>query len=217
MTLTPLGRWLDTVTAPFPPDTARRIRRELEEHAFTHADTLREAGHSDPEGAALAALGSAAQVQHALMGAHFTRAEEEELLRVGAYRSSSRLPAPGTLLLGLLCSLLMPGWIFLQSGDSRPEAWGLALAWWSAYLLPLLISWRVARTFPARSAGVVGAWLSDLFWPVTGFLMLFPGVFLHGPGYVVWPLLVSGLLLAALVTVHGRVWALLPKALRGAR
>lgn len=212
-----LSRWLDTVTAPFPPDTARRIRRELEEHALAYADALRNTGHPDPEGAALAALGSANQVQRALMRTHFTRAEERELLRVGAYRSASRRPSPGTLWLGLLCSLLMPGWILLQSGDFQSEAWVLAGLWWSAFLVPLLTSWRVSRTFPARSAGVVGAWLSDLFWPTAAFLMLLPGVIIHGPGYVVWPLLVSGLLLTGLVTVHGRMWALLPKALRRAR
>lgn len=68
MTQTPLNRYLDTVTAPFPPDTARRIRHELEEHALAHADALRAARHPDPEGAAQAALGSASQVQQAPMG-----------------------------------------------------------------------------------------------------------------------------------------------------
>lgn len=106
MTPTLLGRWLDTVTAPFPPDTARRIRRELEEHALAHADALRGAGHPDPEGAA---LGSATGVQHALMQTHFTRAEEQNLLKLRAYRSSSRRPTSGSLLLGFVCSLLMPG------------------------------------------------------------------------------------------------------------
>lgn len=212
-----LDRYLDTVTAPFPPDSACRIRRELEDHALAHADALREAGHSDPEGAALAALGSATQVQHALMRTHFTREEEQGLLQIKAFRSSLRRPTPRTLWLGLLGSLLMPGWILLQSGDSRPAAWGLALLWWSAYLVPLLIGWRVGHTFPARSAGVVGAWLGGLFWPVAGFLMVLPGVILHGPGYLVWPTLVSGLLLTGVVMVHGRLWALLPKALRGAR
>ena len=88
MTQPPLARWLDTVTAPFPPDTARRIRRELEEHALAHADALRDAGHPDPEGAALAALGSVGQVQHALMETHFTRAEEEEPHANLAYRKA---------------------------------------------------------------------------------------------------------------------------------
>lgn len=89
--------------------------------------------------------------------------------------------------------------------------------WWSAYLLPLLISYRVGRTFSARSAGVVGACLSDSFWVLAAFLMLLPGVILRGPGDVIWPLLVSGVLLIGLLLVHGWVWALLPKALRGAR
>ncbi|MCP2014328.1 hypothetical protein L1280_001465 [Deinococcus sp. HSC-46F16] len=88
MTQTPLSRYLDTVTAPFPPDTARRIRHELEEHALAHADALRAAGHPDPEGAAQAALGSASQVQQAPMGAHFTRLEEEELWANRAYRKA---------------------------------------------------------------------------------------------------------------------------------
>lgn len=85
-----LERYLQDVTAPFPPDTARRIRLDLEEHALAHADALRDAGHPDPEAAALAALGPVREVRRALERAHYTLAQEESLLRLRAFRRAAK-------------------------------------------------------------------------------------------------------------------------------
>lgn len=215
MTPTPLARWLDTVTAPFPPDTARRIRRELEEHALAHADALREAGHPDPEGAALTALGSAAQVQHALMEAHFTRTEEEELWANHLYRkaggwSPTRTLTETVFLLALpFLTRLLPGW------DNDFLGWGYAaFALW-VVLLPVL-RWAVVCRFPERSARVLLTLWGFVF--STGLMVMLNLIWYGATSEFLFA--VSGLLLGAGVVYASAGWSLrkhLPKALRGAR
>ncbi|WP_104989686.1 hypothetical protein [Deinococcus sp. NW-56] len=217
MTQTPLSRYVDTVTAPFPPDTARRIRHELEEHALAHADALRAAGHPDPEGAAQAALGSASQVQQALMETHFTRAEEDRLLQLTIFRTAMRRDSMGQLVASALVGLLMPGWLLTQADGYVLESWLLAALWLLMHLGLLWLSWRASWRCPPRSAGVVRACLTDLFWPLAAFLMLLPGVRVHGLGFGVWPLLAVVLVLIGIMAMHGELWRLLPKALRNAR
>lgn len=214
MTLT---RYLDAVTAPFPPDTAHRIRRELEEHALAHADALRGAGHPDPEGAALAALGSVGQVQRELMRQHFTRSEEDRLLGLKVFRTAMRRDSVGQLLAGALVGLLMPSWLLTQADGYVLETWLLAALWLLAHLGLLWLSWRASWRCPPRSAGVLRACLADLFWPLAAFLMLLPGAVVHGPGFGVWPLSAAVLVLAGVMAAHGEIWRHLPKALRGAR
>lgn len=209
MTLT---RYLGAVTAPFPPDTARRIRRELEEHALAHADALREAGHPDPEGAALTALGSVGQVQHALMQTHFTRLEEEELHSNRAYQKADSRGLGG-LVLDALVGLSLP-FVSLLVG------WGFSWALYGVYVAGVVVlgtlEWAIPRRWPARSARVVMA-----------LLRAFRSLFVMLSLYAIW-LSTDSSFWAAVVgvavgagTVHlgslRPIWRYLPKALRGAR
>lgn len=215
MTPTPLARWLDTVTAPFPPDTARRIRRELEDHALAHADALREAGHPDPEGAALAALGSATQVQHALMQAHFTRAEEDELHANHLYRKAGgwslirTLTETVFLLVLPFLARLLPGW------DHDLVAWAYVVyVLWA--LLSTALRWSLVRRFPERSARVLLSVWSFVF--SVGLILTLQLVW-HGSTSE-FLFVASGTLLGAGVVQMSMGWSLwkhLPKALRGAR
>lgn len=93
----------------------------------------------------------------------------------------------------------------------------VAALWLTVYWGLILLSDRVRRRFSPRSAGVLRAWLSDLFWPLAGLLMLLPGAFIHGAGYLLWPFAIFLLIATALSRLHAAVWTLLPKALRNAR
>lgn len=212
-----LDRYLDAVTAPFPPDTARRIRLDLEEHALAHADALRQAGHPEPEQAAVEALGPASEVQRALARQHFTRAEEKRLLQLHAFRTAVKRDSVGRLVAGVLVGLLMPAWLLTRADGYVLETWLLAALWLLMHLGLSWLSWRASWKCPPRSAGVLRACLTDLFWPLAAFLMLLPGVVVHGPGFGVWSLSAALLVLAGLIVMHSDIWRLLPKALRGAR
>lgn len=212
MTPTPLSRYLDTVTAPFPPDTARRIRRELEEHALAHADALREAGHPDPEGAALTALGSATEVQHALMQTHFTRAEEEALWANRAYRRAEPRE-PGGLVFDAVIGLALP-FISLLVG------WGFSWVAYGVYVAGILVlgmlEGAIPRRWPARSARTLLV-----------LLRAGRGIFAMLGLYTIWlsessafGAAILGIALGAvigLLTWLRPLWPYLPKALRGAR
>lgn len=210
-----LSRWLDTVTAPFPPDTARRIRRELEEHALAHADALREAGHPDPEGAALTALGSVGQVQHALMQTHFTRAEEEALWANRAYRRAEprRL---GRIVLETLFGLALPFLATLLPG------WDNGFAWWgySVYVTVCLLlagaEWTIPRRWSSRSARLV----LGLFRAGSGLAVMLAlyAIWYAGTPHLwfAWNSVALGWGFVATVLLRP-LWPHLPKALRGAR
>lgn len=210
-----LERYLQDVTVPFPPDTARRIRLDLEEHALAHADALREAGHPDPEAAALASLGPVQEVRRALERAHYTRAEEEELQANRFYRKAEPRNV-GQLLLETAVLLALPFVAMLLPG------WDEGFAWWSyaIYVAGVLsgkaVDWIIPRHFSARSARVVMSLMRGMLgiFVFAALQLIWQGV---TPGF--WGgLLGVGLGYGIATLFFFRVlWSCLPKALRNAR
>ena len=209
-----LARWLDDVSRPFPYDTARRIRRELEDHALAHVEALREAGHPDPEGAALAALGSPYQVQRELRQEYFTRWEEDQLWSLKVYRRAEP-PSVRRWGLDMASGLALPpllGFLF-------PVAFGFHWGGYPFYVLVVLLvsgldRW-IPRHFPPRSARVVLVLKQSVSYFVI--LLYFQTVWPWEQAD--WMTVTATLIGAGIATLFQLrpLWSVVPKALRGAR
>ncbi|WP_027459621.1 hypothetical protein [Deinococcus murrayi] len=205
--------WLEAVVAPFPDDTAERLRAELSAHHAEALAALREAGHPDPEGAALAGLGPVPEVREALKHAYFTRLEDEAL------RSAPLWPvadpeSPRRAALGTVLALALPpvagmlGWLSFGWAAYSVYAVGLLL-------LGTLSRWVPRRVAP-RSGRVLHRALKSL-WHVLGAASLSPVWFGADPqGWVVVAGITAGVALAEAAALRP-LWPYLPKALRGAR
>lgn len=158
-----LEAYLRDVTARFPPDTAERIRQDLEEHALAHMDELQKAGHPDPEGAALAALGSVSEVYRALEQQHYTLLEETELLSNSAYQVV-RFQSLVQILLYLPMWLAFP-FLNLLLDPNETFSWGGYAAYILGVLLFLALDWWIPRSFACRSARVLLGLLRSLWVP----------------------------------------------------
>ncbi|MFD1731677.1 hypothetical protein ACFSC4_12345 [Deinococcus malanensis] len=146
-----LEKYLQDVTCRFPPDTAERIRRDLEEHALAHIQELKEAGHPDPEGTALAALGSVSEVYRALEQQHYTLLQETELEAIRAYRNV-KVQSLAQILLGFPLWLALP-FLNVLLDPEETFFWG----WYAAYVLGLLpilaLEWWIPGILPPGVPG----------------------------------------------------------------
>jgi len=218
-----LVAYLDEVTAPFPEDSAARIRADLTGHVLEAVAArdgleLREA---------LAALGPAAEVRAALEAQFFTRADVAWLERDGQMRRllTDGVKASGPLwreALGMLGGVGLLTWL-ICGWPGIPALIGSRSFTWAVPALLLLelallegVQQMILRQ-PARSAAVLRRMYGTLLAPL-GFALSLP-VFV--PGVVTEPLLLAaalgGALLWAYLTRPRKAMALAGKAWRGAR
>ncbi|MBX8464039.1 hypothetical protein [Deinococcus sp. RIT780] len=218
-----LAAYLDEVTAPFPEDSAARIRADLTGHVLEAVAArdgleLREA---------LAALGPAAEVRAALKGQFFTRADVAWLERDGQLRrllaGGATAPAPlwqsalGCVAGVGLLTWLVCGWPGIPALiGSRDFTWAVP----ALLLLELVLLESVRRLIlrqPARSAAVLHRMYGTLLAPL-GFALSLP---VFAPGVVTEPLLLAAALGAALLWAYltrpREALTLAGKAWRGAR
>ena len=224
-TLNPdLAAYLDEVTAPFPEDSAARIRADLTGHVLeavapgeADATAIREA---------LAALGPAAEVRAALEGQFFTQADVAWLERDGQLRRllADGVKGPGkpwTALLGGVAGVgvltwLVCGWPGVPAPFAlRPFTWVVPALLALQFML-VLIDFPLGMRRPARSVAVLRRVSGKLMAPL-GFALNLP-VFV--PSVVSEPALLAGALGAALLwaclTRPREALALAGKAWRGA-
>ncbi|PTA68646.1 hypothetical protein [Deinococcus arcticus] len=208
----PLTEYLDAVTAPFPADTAARLRAELGGHALAAAEALADQGHPDPLGAALADLGWVREVRRALERQHYTQAEDETLLACRFWRRAEP-SSPVSLGLGVATLLGAPlALLWLE----RPVAWGVYGALCALILTVAVLERWLPRRFPARSARVLRALVRLGFVPAV--LIGFQALSLSGQD-TLWAVLLGtgvGFWLTARREWQ-TLWPLRRKALAGAR
>ncbi|GHG31445.1 hypothetical protein CBQ26_19195 [Deinococcus indicus] len=220
-----LAAYLDEVTAPFPEDSAARIRADLTGHV------LEAVAPGEPDAAAireaLAALGPAAEVRAALEGQFFTRADVAWLERDGQVRRllTDGVKASGPLwraTLGILGGVglltwLICGWPGIPALiGSRSFTWAVP----ALLALELVLLESVRRLIlrqPARSAAVLHRMYGTLLAPL-GFALSLP---VFAPDVVTEPLLLAAALGAALLWAYltrpREALTLAGKAWRGAR
>ncbi|GAA5441614.1 hypothetical protein Dcae01_03152 [Deinococcus caeni] len=216
-----LAAYLDEVTAPFPEDSAARIRADLTGHvleglAARDGVELREA---------LAALGPAAEVRAALKAQFFTRADVAWLERDGQVRrllaGGATAPAPlwqsalGCVVVGLL-TWLVCGWPGIPALiGSREFTWAVPILL-TLELVLLEFAQRLILRRPVRSAAVLRRVYGTLVAPL-GFALSLP---VFAPGVVTEPGLLAaalgGSLLGAYLKRPREALALAGKAWRGA-
>lgn len=218
-----LDAYLDEVTAPFPEDSAARIRADLTGHVL-EAVAARD-GLELQE--ALGALGPAAEVRAALKGQFFTRADVAWLERDGQLRrllaGGATAPAPlwqsalGCVAVVGLLTWLVCGWPGIPALiGSRDFTWVVPILL-TLELALLEFAQRVILRRPARSAAVLRR--------VSGTLIAPPSIALNllvfAPGVVAEPTLLAAALGSALVAAYltrpREALALAGKAWRGAR
>jgi len=220
-----LAAYLDEVTAPFPEDSAARIRADLTGHV------LEAVAPGEPDAAAIreavAALGLAAEVRAALEAQFFTRADVAWLERDGQVRRllTDGVKASGPLwraALGILGGVglltwLICGWPGIPALiGSRSFTWAVP----ALLALELVLLESVRRLIlrrPVRSAAVLRRMSGTLFAPL-GFALSLP---VFAPSVVTEPLLLAaalgGSLLGAYLKRPREAMVLAGKAWRGAR
>jgi len=191
-----LAAYLDEVTAPFPEDSAARIRADLTGHvleglAARDGVELREA---------LAALGPAAEVRAALEAQFFTRADVAWLERDGQMRrllsGGPRVPAPlwQSALWGVgavaLLTWLVCGWPGLPALIGSREFTWVVPALLALELALLEGVQQLILRQPVRSAAVLRRMYGTLFAPL-GFALSLP---VFAPSVVTEPLLLAAAL-----------------------
>lgn len=217
-----LAAYLDEVTAPFPEDSAARIRADLTGHVL---DAAAPGGAGMQE--ALAALGPAAEVRAALEGQFFTRADVAWLERDGQVRRllTDGVKASGPLwraALGMLGGVGLLTWL-ICGWPGIPALIGSRSFTWAVPALLLLelalleFAQRLILRRPVRSAAVLRRMYGTLFAPL-GFALSLP---VFAPSVVTEPLLLAAALGSALVAAYltrpREALALAGKAWRGAR
>ena len=219
-----LAAYLDEVTAPFPEDSAARIRADLTGHVLEAVAPGEPAAAAIRE--ALAALGPAAEVRAALEAQFFTRADVAWLERDGQMRRlltddlKERTPPWRRALWGVgavaLLTWLVCGWPGLPALlGSRNFTW----------VVPVLLALELAllegvqqliRRQPVRSAAVLRRMSGTLVAPL-GFALSLP---VFAPSVVTEPLLLAaalgGSLLGAYLKRPREAMVLAGKAWRGA-
>ncbi|WP_221091125.1 hypothetical protein [Deinococcus aquaedulcis] len=213
MTHTPqcLTDYLAAVTAPFPADTAARLRGELQAHVLEAAEALADQGDPTPTETALRDLGSVREGRRALERQHYTGAEEEVLLAC----RFAHLKRTSAFSLALGAAIIL-AWPLLLLWLERPITWGLYGALGAVVLASAILERWVPRRFPACSARVLLGLLRLCMVPAV--IGAFQVLALNGEA-TRW----AGLLGAGvgfwLVARHDwrTLWSLLPKALSGAR
>lgn len=199
-----LAAYLDEVTAPFPEDSAARIRADLTGHVLEAVAArdgleLREA---------LAALGPAAEVRAALKGQFFTRADVAWLERDGQLRrllaGGPSAPAPlwqsalGCVAGVGLLTWLVCGWPGIPALiGSRDFTW-VVPALLTLELALLEFAQRLILRRPVRSAAVLRRMYGTLVTPL-GFALSLP---VFAPSVVTEPLLLAAALGSALVAAY---------------
>lgn len=217
-----LDAYLDEVTAPFPEDSAARIRADLTGHVLEAVGArdgleLREA---------LAALGPAAEVRAALKAQFFTRADAAWLERDGQLRrllaGGATAPAPlwqsalGCVVVVGLLTWLVCGWPGLPALiGSREFTWAVPILL-TLELALLEFAQRLILRRPVRSAAVLRRVSGTLVAPL-GFALSLP---VFAPSVVTEPGLLAaalgGSLLGAYLKRPREALALAGKAWRGA-
>lgn len=217
-----LDAYLDEVTAPFPEDSAARIRADLTGHVLEAVAArdgleLREA---------LAALGPAAEVRAALKGQFFTRADVAWLERDGQLRRlltddlKERTPLWMRALWGVgavaLLTWLVCGWPGLPALIGSREFTWVVPALLTLELALLEFAQRLILRRPVRSAAVLRRMSGTLVAPL-GFALSLP---VFAPSVVTEPLLLAaalgGSLLGAYLKRPREAMVLAGKAWRGA-
>ncbi|MFN4250863.1 hypothetical protein [Deinococcus sp.] len=199
-----LDAYLDEVTAPFPEDSAARIRADLTGHVLEAVAArdgleLREA---------LAALGPAAEVRAALKAQFFTRADVAWLERDGQLRrllaGGATAPAPlwqsalGCVVVVALLTWLVCGWPGLPALiGSRDFTWVVPILL-TLELALLEFAQRLILRRPVRSAAVLRRVSGTLVAPL-GFALSLP---VFAPGVVTEPGLLAAALGSALVAAY---------------
>ncbi|PTA68645.1 hypothetical protein [Deinococcus arcticus] len=218
--------WLEEVTAPFPADTAWRLRAEFRGHHEQAVDALTRLGDPAPAQTALRELGEPATVIAALEHTHFTRADlawmerDAELKRLLAdperrpqgpvrWRDWAQLPVWVAIGTYLICgwpghpSPLMPEFPF---APLVPALLTLSTA------INLTGHWLISQR-PARSAAVLARCWAAINHPFNGALLL---LFMFG--LYEWVLALWLILLGLTVLRRPReALSLLPKAWRSAQ
>ncbi|AKH16901.1 hypothetical protein [Deinococcus soli (ex Cha et al. 2016)] len=217
-----LAAYLDEVTAPFPEDSAARIRADLTAHVL---DAAAPGGAGMQE--ALAALGPAAEVRAALEGQFFTRADVAWLERDGKMRRllTDGVKGPGTAWTSLLGSVagvgvltwLVCGWPGVPAPFAlRPFTWVVPALLALQFML-VLIDFPPGMRRPARSVAVLRRVSGTLMVPL-GFAL---NLLVFVPGVVSEPALLAAALGAALLWAYltrpREALTLAGKAWRGAR
>lgn len=217
-----LAAYLDEVTAPFPEDSAARIRADLTAHVL---DAAAPGGAGMQE--ALAALGPAAEVRAALEGQFFTRADVAWLERDGKMRRllTDGVKGPGTAWTALLGSVagvgvltwLVCGWPGVPAPFAlRPFTWVVPALLALQFML-VLIDFPPGMRRPARSVAVLRRVSGTLMVPL-GFAL---NLLVFVPGVVSEPALLAvalgATLLWAYLTRPREALTLAGKAWRGAR
>ncbi|MBZ9712278.1 hypothetical protein [Deinococcus multiflagellatus] len=221
---TPFDHWLTQVTAPFPGDTAWRLRAEFSAHHEQAVDALTQLGDPEPAQTALHELGEPATVIAALAHTHFTRADLAWMERDGDLKRLladpdqlhrepfGRWVAGVALWLGLSVWLLfgLPG---LPSSMSAHTAFGLLPGLLLLALVGVQLGerWTVSRR-PQRSAAILRRCWRVLWHPLGGLLV---AAALLGP-HPLLGLVALGLTLHAFLTRPREALSLLDKAWRGA-
>ncbi|MDR6219747.1 hypothetical protein [Deinococcus soli (ex Cha et al. 2016)] len=217
-----LAAYLDEVTAPFPEDSAARIRADLTAHVL---DAAAPGGAGMQE--ALAALGPAAEVRAALEGQFFTRADVAWLERDGKMRRllTDGVKGPGTAWTALLGSVagvgvltwLVCGWPGVPAPFAlRPFTWVVPALLALQFML-VLIDFPPGMRRPARSVAGLRRVSGTLMVPL-GFAL---NLLVFVPGVVSEPALLAAALGAALLWAYltrpREALTLAGKAWRGAR
>ena len=218
-----LAAYLDEVTAPFPEDSAARIRADLTGHVL-EAVAARD-GLELQE--ALGALGPAAEVRVALKAQFFTRADVAWLERDGQLRrllaGGATAPAPlwqsvlGCVAVVGLLTWLVCGWPGIPALIGSREFTWVVPALLTLELALLEFAQRLILRRPVRSAAVLRRMYGTLFAPL-GFALSLP---VFAPSVVTEPRLLAAALGSALVAAYltrpREALALAGKAWRGAR
>lgn len=217
-----LAAYLDEVTAPFPEDSAVRIRWDLTAHVL---DAAALDGARIQE--ALVALGPADEVRAALKAQFFTRADVAWLERDGQLRrllaEEETAPAPlwqsalGCVMVVSLLTWLICGWPGLPALIGLREFTWIVPALLTLELALLEFTQRLSLRRPVRSAAVLRRVSGTLFAPL-GIALSLP---VFAPSVVTEPALLAAALGAALLGAYltrpREALTLAGKAWRGAR
>lgn len=154
--------WIAHATAPFPEETAGRLRAEYLGHLEAARDDLADAGHAQPEEEALRRLGPAELTRHALERTHFT-ADELDALRSDPWFGRIRAGTWRDLSMAVPVLALWP-LLFLATGffASRTFHWDAYFVYLGAVALYVWLELWSLQHLPALSRRILQAALRPL-------------------------------------------------------